>query len=105
MIGGLLRVKASGKSATAAGGEAAVDLRCVLSRKCNGKVKLLHGGKSLGGAKFRLTGRQAKTVRIKLNRRGKRLAAGASRKGARVKLRIIAATRRATAGAPPTRSA
>ena len=90
VIGGLLRVKASGKSATAAGGEAAVDLRCVLSRKCNGKVKLLHGGKSLGGAKFRLTGGQAKTVRIKLNRRGKRLAAGASSKGARVKLRIVA---------------
>ena len=37
VIGGLLRVKASGKSATAAGGEAAVDLRCVASRKCNGK--------------------------------------------------------------------
>jgi Ca2+-binding RTX toxin-like protein len=90
VLGGLLRVKASGKSATAAGGAAAVDLRCVLSRRCNGKVKLLHGGKSLGGAKFRLTGGQAKTVRIKLNRRGKLLAAGASSKGTRVKLRIVA---------------
>ena len=90
VIGGLLRVKASGKSATAIGGEAAVDLRCVLSRECNGKAKLLYRGKSLGAAKFRLTGRQAKTIRIKLNRRGKRLAAGASSKGARVKLRITA---------------
>ena len=45
---------------------------------------------SLGSAKFRLRGHSPKTVRIKLNRRGKLLAAGASNKGARVKLRIVA---------------
>lgn len=84
MLGGL------GKSATATAGKAPVDLRCVASRKCKGSVKLLHRGKSIGSAKFRLSGGKAKTVRIKLNRRGKLLAAGASSKGAKVKLRIDA---------------
>lgn len=90
VIGGLLRVKASGASTTAIAGRAPVELRCVASRKCRGSVKLIHRGKSLGSGKFRLKGRKAKTVDIKLNRRGKLLAAGASRKGARVKLRIDA---------------
>jgi len=90
VLGGLLRVKASGRSATAAGGEAPVELRCVASRKCKGKVTLLHRGKSLGSAKFRLTGTKPKTVRIELKRRGLLLAARAPNKGARVKLRIDA---------------
>ena len=90
VIGGLLRVKVSGKSATVADGKAPVTLQCALSRKCKGDAKLLYRGRSLGSAEFRLRGHRAKTIRIKLNRRGKLLAAGASNKGARVKLRIVA---------------
>jgi Ca2+-binding RTX toxin-like protein len=90
VLGGLLRVKASGKSARAASGKAPVALRCVASAKCKGTVTLLHRRKSLGSAKFRLNGPRAKTVRIKLNRRGKLLAEGASTKGTSVKLRIDA---------------
>ena len=90
VIGGLLRVKASGSSTSAIAGRAPVELRCVASRKCRGSVKLIHRGKAVGSGKFRLKGRKAKTVAIKLNRRGKLLAAGASAKGARVKLRIDA---------------
>jgi Ca2+-binding RTX toxin-like protein len=90
VIGGLLRVKVSGRSATVADSKAPVTLRCAASRRCQGDAKLLYRGKSLGSAKFRLRGRSPKTVRITLNRRGKLLAAGASNKGARVKLRIVA---------------
>jgi hypothetical protein len=90
VIGGLLRVKVSGKSATVADGKAPVTLQCALSRKCKGDAKLLYGGKSLGNARFRLRGHRPKTIHIKLNRRGRLLAAGASNKGARVKLRIVA---------------
>jgi Ca2+-binding RTX toxin-like protein len=90
VIGGRLRVKVSGHSATAADGKAALAMRCSVSRKCKGRAKLLYRGRSLGGARFRLTNGSAKTVRIKLNRRGLRLAAGAPSKGTRVKLRIDA---------------
>jgi Ca2+-binding RTX toxin-like protein len=90
VLGGLLRVKVSGRSATVAGGEAPVTMRCALSRTCKGRAKLLHRGKSLGGARFRLTRHKPETVGIDLNRRGKLLVAGASANGARVKLRIVA---------------
>jgi Ca2+-binding RTX toxin-like protein len=90
VLGGLLRIKVSGRSATVAGGEAPVTMRCARTRKCKGRAKLLHRGKSLGSARFQLTRRNPETVRIDLNRRGKLLVAGASAKGARVKLRIDA---------------
>jgi len=89
VLGGLLRVKVSGRSATVAGGEAPVTMRCARTRKCKGRAKLLHRGKSLGSARFKLT-RHKETVRIDLNRRGQLLVAGASANGAKVKLRIEA---------------
>ncbi len=90
VLGGLLRVKATAKSAQVERGAAAVRLRCVGTRSCRGKVALLRGGKSLGSAKFRITGRKAKTVRIDVNRRGERALAAASGRGAKVQLRIDA---------------
>jgi Ca2+-binding RTX toxin-like protein len=90
VIGGKLRVRhLGGKAITVAGNVAAVRLRAVATRKVSGRVHLIRGGKSLGNAKYKVT-RKAKTVRIKLNRRGLRLVARAPRKGLSVKLRIDA---------------
>jgi Ca2+-binding RTX toxin-like protein len=92
VFGGKLRVKAlSAKSLAIAGNAAALKLRCVGTRRCNGRVALVRNGKSLGSAKFKLTRRQAaKTVRIKLNRRGRSLLARARGKDMKVTLRIDA---------------
>jgi Ca2+-binding RTX toxin-like protein len=90
VLGGRLRVKHLGKAITVAGNAASVKLRCVASRRCTGKVRLLSKGKSLGSAKFVLKGRKAKRVRIRMNARGLRLLAKAPAKGLSVKLRIDA---------------
>jgi Ca2+-binding RTX toxin-like protein len=90
VLGGRLRVRhLGGKAITVAGNMAAVRLRAVATRKVNGRVHLVRGGKSLGSVKYKVT-RTAKTFRIKLNRRGLRLVARAPRKGLSVKLRIDA---------------
>jgi Ca2+-binding RTX toxin-like protein len=96
VVGGKLRVKAlAAKSLALAGNRAAVKLRCVGTQRCNGVAALVRNGKSLGSAKFKLNRRQAKTVRIKLNRRGRSLLARARSKDMKVTLRIDA---RDTAG-------
>jgi Ca2+-binding RTX toxin-like protein len=89
VLGGRLRVKHLSKAITVTGGAATVRLRCVLAKRCTGRVYLIRGGKSLGSVKFKLT-RKAKTVRIKLNRRGRRLVSISSGKNLRVTLRIDA---------------
>jgi Ca2+-binding RTX toxin-like protein len=88
VIGGRLRVKHSAKSVRVARGVAALELRCVGTQRCKGTAVLLRGSKSLGRKGFALKRGKAKTVRIKLSRRARRLLAGGSAKGMRVKLRI-----------------
>jgi Ca2+-binding RTX toxin-like protein len=90
VLGGRLRVRHLGAAIAVSGGSAAVKLRCVAARGRTGKVALVRGGKSLGGKSFRLRGRKARTVHIKLRPRGLRLLANAPDKGLRIKLRIDA---------------
>ena len=87
VLGGALKVKATGKSVNVSGGAAAVTLRCVATQKCSGLVTLRHSGKTLASAKFAMGKKKSKTVRLKLNKRGLRLLAKAPSKGLKVQLR------------------
>jgi hypothetical protein len=73
-----------------AGGAIALPLRCVVAQRCKGTALLRLKGKSLGSARFNISRKKAKTIRLKLNRRGRRLVAGAPAKGLRAQLRIKA---------------
>jgi Ca2+-binding RTX toxin-like protein len=90
VLGGKLRVKLLRKAVNVAGGAAAVPLRCVVAKRCKGSARLRLKGKTLGGARFNIGRKKAKTIRVKLSRRGRRLMAGASSNGLRVQLRIDA---------------
>jgi len=82
-IGGHLRVKHVGsKVLDAAGGGAAIKLRCVATKRCKGSVRVRRGGKTLAAGSFRMKRGKAKTVRLKLTARGRRLAA--NRTGAKL---------------------
>ena len=75
-IGGGLRVKhLGGKTLDAAGGGAAVMLRCVATKRCTGTVRVRRAGKTLAAGSFRMNGKKSKSVRMKLTARGRRLAA------------------------------
>jgi Ca2+-binding RTX toxin-like protein len=90
-IGGHLRVKRVGsKVLDMAGGGAAIKLRCVATKRCKGSVRVRKGGKALAAGSFRMQRGKAKTVRLKLNQRGRRLAATAPAKGVGAKLVIDA---------------
>jgi Ca2+-binding RTX toxin-like protein len=90
VIGGGLRVRhLGGKAITVTGNVVAVRLQSVGAGRSSGRVALVRGGKSLGAARYSVT-RKAKTVRIKLNHRGRRLLARASRKGLSARLQIDA---------------
>src|SRR5215204_6509290 len=90
VIGGGLRVRhLGGKAITVAGNVAAVRLQSVGTRQSSGRVRLLRGGRSLGSVKYKVT-RKPKTVRIKLNRAGRRLLAGSSSNGKSATLQIDA---------------
>jgi Ca2+-binding RTX toxin-like protein len=90
VIGGGLRVRQlGGKAITVAGNVAVVRLQSVGTRQTSGRVRLLRGGRSLGSVTYKVT-RKPKTVRIELNRAGRRLLAGSSGKGKRAKLQIDA---------------
>ena len=70
-------------------GVAALRMKCVGTRRCTGTVRLRSGGRTLATKKFAIT-RRSKTVRLKLNRRGRRLVAGAPAKGRAVSVQIDA---------------
>ncbi|HKH17248.1 MAG TPA: calcium-binding protein [Solirubrobacteraceae bacterium] len=100
VLGGRLKVALLGK-AKLKGDAVALRLRCVATERCKGKVKLRRGGKTLGSKQFNIARGHSKAVKVKLNARGRRLAAGG--KDVRVKLRIDARDRqgngwRTTAG-------
>jgi len=88
VIGGLLRVKASKSALVSDNGVAAVRLKCVGTKKCKGVARLRSHGKTLGSARFNIKS-GTKTVHLKLNGKGKRLMANASKRHA-VKLQIDA---------------
>ena len=90
VIGGALRVRVLGRVVDVTLGRAVVRVRCVGTRRCRGTVRLLRNGRSLGTARFTATRRRAKRVRVKLNRRGRRLVAGAPPRGVRIQVQINA---------------
>jgi Ca2+-binding RTX toxin-like protein len=90
VLGGALRVKVAGKSASVSGGAAALTLRCVATQRCNGLVKLRAGGKTIASSKFAMGKKKTKNLRLKLNKRGLRLLANAPEKGLKVQLRVDA---------------
>jgi Ca2+-binding RTX toxin-like protein len=90
VLGGALRVKTVGKVADVAGGSAAVTLRCVATKRCKGKARLRRGGKTLAAGKFRMERGKSRTVRLALNKRGRRALGKASAKGIGAKLVIDA---------------
>jgi Ca2+-binding RTX toxin-like protein len=90
VLGGRLRVRLARTTMNVAGGAIALPLRCVVAQRCKGTTLLRLKGKSLGSARFNISRKKAKTIRLKLNRRGLRLLAGAPAKGLRAQLRIKA---------------
>jgi Ca2+-binding RTX toxin-like protein len=89
VLGGRPRVRLAGKAIAVTGGVGVLRLRCVAARRCGGSVRLLRASKALGRARFDVP-RRPTTVRVKLNRRGRRLLARAPHKGLQVKARIDA---------------
>ena len=53
-------------------------------------MDLVYKGKSIGSKSYKLKGKKAKTVAVKLGKRGMRLLDNASQKGLKVQLRIDA---------------
>ena len=90
VIGGRAKVRVLGNSARVIAGRAVLRLRCVATRRCRGTVRLLRGSRTLGTARFTATRRRAKVVRVRLNRRGRRLLARAPASGVRITVQINA---------------
>jgi Ca2+-binding RTX toxin-like protein len=90
VLGGRQRVRLARTTMNVAGGAIALPLRCVVAERCKGTALLRHKGKSLGSARFNISRKKAKTVRLKLNRRALRLLSDAPAKGLRAQLRIKA---------------
>jgi Ca2+-binding RTX toxin-like protein len=90
VLGGALRVRLLRRAVDAGGGVAALRLRCVATRRCSGTVRLRRGSRALGSARFAIGRRKVKLVRVKLNRRGRRLVASAPRRGLSTRAVIVA---------------
>ena len=90
VLGGRQRVRLARKTMNMAGGAIVLPLRCVVAQRCKGTALLRLKGKSLGSARFNISRKKAKTIRLKLNRRGRRLVAGGPAKGLRAQLRLKA---------------
>jgi Ca2+-binding RTX toxin-like protein len=90
VLGGALKVKVTGKSASVSGGAAALTLRCVATQRCNGLAKLRVGGKTIASSKFAMGKKKTDKLRLKLNKRGLRLLTKAPKKGLKVQLRVDA---------------
>jgi Ca2+-binding RTX toxin-like protein len=88
-LGGGLKVRVPAGALVAADGAVALRLKCVGTRRCTGVVRLVRNGRTLATKRFAIT-RRSKTVRLKLNRRGRRLVAGAPVRGRLVGVRIDA---------------
>jgi Ca2+-binding RTX toxin-like protein len=89
VIGGRRRVRLLG-AVHVGGGVVALRLRCAATRRCRGVVRLRSGTRTLGRARFRATRRRVKTVRVRLNPRGRSLLTRASGAGLRIRVQIDA---------------
>jgi Ca2+-binding RTX toxin-like protein len=90
VVGGRMRVLLSSKTARTAGGVAALRLRCVSSERCSVSVRLQRAGRTLGTKSLTIRSGASRRVGVKLAGQGRRLAANASRAGARVQVQIDA---------------
>ena len=90
VLGGRPRVRLTRKVAETRAGVAFVRARCVATARCRGSLQLRRGRVALGGERFSIARGTGKTVRVRLNRRGRRLVSAASPKGAKVAVRIVA---------------
>jgi Ca2+-binding RTX toxin-like protein len=88
VVGGRLHVKAPKSARVSANGVAALRIKCLGTKKCHGVARLRSHGKTLGSARFDIKSAK-KTVRVKLNGKGKALMAKSGAKH-RVKLQIDA---------------
>ena len=68
------------------GGKALLKLRCRGGGPCKGVVKLLAKRKLIGKSRFSIAAGKAKVIRVRLNRRGKKLLRRARRHRLKVKL-------------------
>jgi Ca2+-binding RTX toxin-like protein len=90
VLGGSAKVRVLGNTVRVIAGRAVLRLRCVATRRCRGTVRLLRGRRVIGSARFTATRRRAKVVRVRLNRRGRRLLATAPARGVRITVEINA---------------
>jgi Ca2+-binding RTX toxin-like protein len=74
IIGGHLKVRVDAKKLAVVNGRAVMPLECAGTKKCKGVVKVRSGGKTLASGKFNIK-KRSKTVRLKLNDKGRRLSA------------------------------
>jgi Ca2+-binding RTX toxin-like protein len=93
IIGGHLKVRVVHTTLFTDNGLAALRLKCVGTKRCKGTVRLRHDGRTLATKRFNIKTR-AKTVHLKLNRRGLRFMADAPAKGRKVKLQVDASDAR-----------
>ena len=89
VIGGHLRVKVPNKVLHVHNDDAALRLKCAGTKRCKGTARLRSGGKTLATTHFSIK-KGAKTLHLDLNRKGRRLMAGAPAKGRSMKLQIDA---------------
>jgi RTX calcium-binding nonapeptide repeat (4 copies) len=84
VLGGLRRVALRGKPQLD-GKHVAMRLKCVATEKCKSVVKLKRNGKVLGRHKVTLKRGKARSIQVKLNKRGRRVLSD----GDRVKVQIL----------------
>jgi Ca2+-binding RTX toxin-like protein len=89
VIGGLRRVAIKGKPQLD-GNRVALRLKCVGTEKCKSVVKLKRNGKVLGRHNVTLKRGKSRSIKVALNKRGRRLLSD----GARVKVEILSKDKR-----------
>jgi Ca2+-binding RTX toxin-like protein len=72
VFGGHLKVRVDAKKLAVVKGFAMMPLKCAGTKACKGNVRIVKGGKTLASGKFNIK-KRTKTVRVKLNGKGRRL--------------------------------
>jgi hypothetical protein len=78
-------------------GRVGVPLRCPAGGACSGRVSIVRRGATLGQARFRVAGGERRTVRVKLNRRGRTQLRRSRRLRVRIAIRTGSRTARRNA--------
>jgi hypothetical protein len=84
VLGGFRRVAIKGKPQLD-GNRVALRLKCVAAEKCKSVVKLKRNGKVLGRAKVTIKRNKTRSVRVALNKRGRKVL----HDGSRVKVEVL----------------